>query len=144
MGVHIEDIEEEIVDKLKADILNIHVQSFPDNASKFQNIHVNGSLLVRYLGSSYSEPEANSRSVLVQGRTHEWEITIIDKSLKLKDAHQGVYNRIEQVRNALSGYTVPSLPDATILYPIRDGFVNSQAGMWQYEIIFSFIEPSSE
>lgn len=141
---HLEAIEDDIVAKLTADITDVHVQSYPSNPNNYQLIHPNGALLVRYLGSNYTEPDPNSKKVLVQDRVHEWEITVLDKNLRLTKAHQGVYGRIEQVRESLSGYTISTLPDATILFPIRDDFIGTQGGRWQYEIVFGFIEPASE
>jgi hypothetical protein len=141
--VNLETVEDAIVAKL-AEITNVHVQSWPDNPNDFNHIHPSASLLVRYNGSSYNEPEPNNQKFLTQTRTAQWIVTVIQRSLKLKDGHQGIYALLESVRAKLSGYTPASLSDASIMWPTGDRFVSEQAGTWLYEMTFSHTYPETE
>jgi len=137
-------VENDLITKL-SEITNVDVRSWPDNPTEFNHLHPNGSLLVRYNGSNYTNPpEANNQKFLTQTRTFEWIVTVIQRSLKLKKGHQGVYTLIESVRSKLSGYTITNQSDASILWPINDRFVAEDGGKWVYEITFAFTAPEHE
>jgi hypothetical protein len=142
--MNIETVEDDIITKL-GDISNVKIQSWPENPEQFNHLHPNGSILVRYNGSSYENPpEPNNQKFLTQTRTYQWIITAIQRSLKLKDGHQGVYALIESIRSTLSGYTITSMSDASVMWPIGDRFVSERGGIWIYEMVFAFTSPEHE
>lgn len=134
-------IENDIVAKLQAEITTsgVTIESFPrDPQSKYPLYAKTAAILVRYQGSSYEEPVPNVKKTIVQNRSADWAITVLAKGLT---GHTGVYTYLQQVRQALTGYTVGTTNEATIayssvMYPVRDAFVSEDAGTWEYEMIF--------
>ena len=49
----INDIENQIIERLKSKIKDVQVQGFPEKPSEFRLIHPIGALLVHYQGASY-------------------------------------------------------------------------------------------
>lgn len=142
--MNLETVEDDIISKLE-DISGVEVRSWPNNPSDFNLLHPGGSLLVRYNGSNYENPPIpNNQKFLTQTRTFQWIVTIVQKSLKFTDGHQGVYTLIESVRDTLSGYTITDQSDASIMWPIGDRFISEDAGTWIYEIVFAFTAPEHE
>lgn len=137
-------IEDDIIAKLKTDILGVAVESWPDNPANYQLLHPTGALLIRYLGSSYLTPEPNSQQKVVHDRASLWEISIMQLSLKETKGHQGIYTLIESVRASLTGYTITSLDDASVMHPTSDSFTREVGGTWLYKSIFTFTYPEAE
>lgn len=145
--MNIETIEDDIVQKLTTDIglATADIRSFPDDPREYTLTHPGGALLVRYDQSIFPDPEPNRRSFLIQDDVrHQWIITVMAKNLKLKNAHQGIYGLIESVRASLSGYTITSQPDFSILWPTGIRFVFENNGQWVYQISFAHMAPETE
>jgi hypothetical protein len=136
-------VENDIITKL-GDIPDIEIRSFPDSPSEYNLVHPGGALLVRYDGSDYQEPDGNNQRFLTQTRLFRWIITIVQKNLSFRNNHHGIYDLIELVRTTLSGYTITSKPDASIMYPIGDRFVSENQGTWIYQMTFLMTHPEHE
>ena len=145
--MNIETIEDDLITKLTADIglATAEIRSFPDDPAEYNLVHPGGAILVRYDQSIYPEPIPNRKSFLIQEEVrHQWIITVMQKSLKLKDGHQGVYGLVESVRTSLSGYTITSQADFSILWPTGVRFVSENEGTWVYQISFAHTAPETE
>lgn len=142
----LEAVENDIITRLKAQLNSPQpeIRSWPDNPRDYQVLDPQGAVLVRYLASNYQDPEANDEKTLVQERRIEYAVDCAQKSLKRTKAHQGVYDLIEQVRQALSGYTPNSLADASIMWPGSDRWVQERGGIWLYTTTWVFTFPESE
>jgi len=137
-------VENDIIAKLIADISGVKVESWPDNPADYRLLHPGGALLIRYQGSTYPTPEPNSQKIVVQDRVSNWEISIMQQSLKDTKGQHGIYTLLESVRASLTGYTITGLADASIMYPTGDSFTREDAGMWLYSMAFAFTFPEAE
>jgi len=142
--MNLETAEDDLITRLET-IDNVEVRSWPDDPAEFNHIHPNASILIRYNGSGYDNPPTpNNQKFLTQERTFQWVVSILRKSLRLTNGHQGIYTILESVRTTLSGYTITSQSDASIMWPVSDRFVSQAQGRWLYEMIFAFTAPETE
>jgi hypothetical protein len=132
--------EKAIVQQLQAAFENvvIEVLSFPADPEEFEPKHPNGSVLVRFDGSTYGELEATD--VVIQWRKMEWDIRILVRELGwnfggVGDQGVGAYAVIETVRQALTGFIVTGFKPA---YPARDRFIGYREGYWGYSATYVF------
>lgn len=133
---------DDIVTKLTTDISGVNIESFPqDPVRYYRNLHRTGAILVAYDGSEFEPPDANRKRDLEQMRTIDWKITIVHRDLIEED---GIYANVENVRESLSGYTVNSLVESTVLRPIRDGSLGRDGSNWFHEMIFRHEIPEVE
>ena len=139
-------VEDDIVAKLTTVIsdTNIDIRSWPNDPAFFQSLKQGGAILVRYAGSDYLPPEPNRQKKVIQDRSPQWNIDIIQKSLKKFKAHQGIYTLIESIRAALTGYTITGLSDAGVMWPISDNFTEEAAGTYVYTLVYTFTFPEAE
>lgn len=133
-------VEDDIISRLLSEISTNtpKIRSFPTNPKEFQLLHPKGAILVRYNGSTSEVPDPNNQAKAVQTTVCSWVVNIVTKSLKKEKGHQGTYALIESVREALVGYTITGLPDASIMYHVNDGFEDETAGTWIYRMAFAF------
>ena len=136
-------VENDIVTRLNT-ISGITAVSFPDDPADFQKTMEGGVLLVRYNGSNYEDPEPNNQPKVVQLRTLEWQVVILSKSYADSKKHQGAYTLIELVRAKLTGYTPTGFSDASIMFPLNDGFRSEEAGYHIYTANYAFTFPEAE
>lgn len=92
-----------------------------------------GRLIVGYAGSEFSA--ASSKTVGLQRRTLEWELSLDYKDLQ---THKANYVVIQKILDLLTGFQ-PLDCDGKFgeLYPVRDGFIANQEGYWKYSIRFA-------
>ena len=147
------DAENDIVAKLQADITDLEIKCFQtDPRRDFKTLHPIGSVLVRYDSSDYEVPTPNRAQVITQQRTARWAIWVIFRGLITandKDEADGLYVRLDEVRESLTGYTVgtqsgSAVADASVMYPIRDQFIDEDDGIWFHEIVFEHTVPEVE
>lgn len=137
--------ESDIVSKLDGDLSGVKVQAYPERPDNFKLIHPNGAVLVRYSGSYFDDSVPNRNKETDQRRVLEWTITVLNRNLHShKGATYGIYTLIESVRESLTGYTVNSLTQSTVLTPIRDQFITQAGGVWEHEILFNHSIPEVE
>lgn len=120
----IEDTENEIVEKLSADIPNVLIQPFPDDPLNFQMISVDAAILVRYDGSVFSPTKAIG--FVNQVSITSFCIEIITRHLR---THQGAYIYLDQVRNSLTGFQPQGYSK---MRPAKEKCVGSKSGLWYY------------
>jgi len=131
--------EGEIVARLKDSLgVLVHVQAWPDAVESFQYTQPNGAVLVRFSSDTYSAPVANRAGKVIQDRTAEWSIVALHRNLS---SHSGVYPLLESIRSALTGWTLPSAPESTVLFPIRGGFIGRAPDKWIYQLVFGHTLP---
>lgn len=136
-------VEDDIVSRLNT-ITGIKAVSWPDAPQDYQKTFPGGVFLVRYNGSNYEDPEPNNQPKVVQLRTLEWQIAILSKSYKATKKHQGAYDHIESIRAKLTGHTPTGFSDASIMYPLGDGFLSEEAGYHIYTANYAFTFPEAE
>lgn len=141
--------EQDLETKLKTDIANIKVESYPDDPDNYICSASKGALLIRYTGSVYSEMdlEAVRGKVISQERTVEWIISILYRNLTSHtNLTAGIYTYLEAVRESLTGYTIDSIDEAGIMYPVKDGFFarDKAKKLWEYEIVFRHTIPETK
>ena len=127
--MNIRNIENIIIEKLKADFPEILVQGFPDKPSEFILLHPAGALLVHYQGGSYSNTQA--LSFITQEAHKEFAVTIVTRNLR---GNAGAYEYLDKVKSALSGFKID---ECSLIYPVKDYFISENSGIWQYGINFS-------
>ena len=127
--MNIKNIENSIIEKLKADFPEILVIGFPDKPSEFILLHQIGALLVHYQGGNYSNTQA--LSYITQDAQKEFSITIVTRNLR---GNAGAYDYLDKVKASLSGFKID---ECSLLYPVKDFFISENAGIWQYGINFS-------
>lgn len=147
------DVENDIIDELEANITGIEIKAFPaDPNDIFKSLHPVGAVLLRYDSSDYTVPVPNRTKTISQVRTARWVIWILYKNLSghnENDESDGIYVRLKQVREALTGYTIgtqsgSAVADASVMYPVRDNFMDWQEGKWIHEIVFEHTVPEVE
>jgi Gp37 protein len=130
--------ETAIVAQLTQAISVVEVLAFPSDWETFEPKHQNGSLLVRYDGSTYGELEASD--VVTQWRKMNWEMLILVRELGWLfggegDQGVGAYGLIEQVRQALTGFAITGFKPA---FPTKDQFIGYREGYWAYAAMYAF------
>lgn len=135
--MNIEDIEQGIIGRLKDKITGVAIEGFPERPSEYNLLHAKGALLVRYAGSSFSEPRATD--IIYQHRRVEFEVTVVMRHLR---SHEGAYAYLDAVRIALTGYR--PYPNCEKMYPVKEEFIGEDAGIWQYAITFAMTMPAIE
>lgn len=142
--------ETELITKLEAELLpadSIEVKSYPNDFLDYigQLSHIGGAILIAWQGSFADPPDPNSESVLTQIITHNWQFTILEENLSTTGNQNGIYDRIEEVRKILSGFTPPGFEDSTVLWPVDAGFLAREKGTYIYQLTMAHqIEESEE
>jgi len=130
------EIENQIIEQIKSQINDLHIQGFPEKPSEFRLTHPKGAILVHYQGGNYSE--SKSLGYMVQDKKLEFSVTVITKNLR---SHEGSYFYLDKVRQILTGYR----PDnCSKMQPIKEDFLSEDNGIWQYSINFSLTTPTIE
>lgn len=130
-------IEDSIIERLKAKLPGILIQSYPDNPEIWEPTHPVGALLVRYSDGEYGD--IKDTAVVIQDRDMMFEITLAMWSLRGKQG--GIYSHLEAVRGGLTGFKPPNCTRK--MTPAGEGFVGRSQGLanksrrlWQYQITF--------
>src|SRR5574344_326277 len=129
--MNITEIENKIVEKLKAKLPDLLVDSFPEKPQDFVFTHPKGAVLVHYQGSNYGNIE--STDIVFQDKKMEYAITLVTRNLRTKNS--GAYAILEQVKSILTGFR---LDGYSKMYPTKEGFLSENNGIWQYAINFEF------
>jgi hypothetical protein len=120
----IDTIETAIVNQLKSQITDLPVYAFPDKPEDFKKLpSQNGLILVSYGGSGFEEP--TNLDELIQERTLEFTITLQIKDLR---SHDGAYHYLEQISDALSGYSPQG--NRRVMYQVEEGFIDMVKNVW--------------
>jgi len=132
----INEIENQIIERINSKINDLHIQGFPEKPSEFRLTHPKGAILVHYQGGNYSE--SKSLGYMVQDKKLEFSVTVVTKNLR---SHEGSYFYLDKVRQILTGYR----PDnCSKMQPIKEDFLSEDNGIWQYSINFSLTTPTIE
>jgi len=132
----INEIENQIIERINSKINDLHIQGFPEKPSEFRLTHPKGAILVHYQGGNYSE--SKSLGYMVQDKKLEFSVTVVTKNLR---SHEGSYFYLDKVRQILTGYR----PDnCSKIQPIKEDFLSEDNGIWQYSINFSLTTPTIE
>lgn len=115
--------------RLQVKITELEVENFPDDPDAYRLNHHLGALLVHYHGSKYGP--SKDTGLVVQQRLIAMEVTLVLRSLYGDD---GINERIESVRRALTGFCPPGFSK---LKPISDEFISHKCGEWRHVIDFS-------
>lgn len=132
----ISTVENQIIERLKSKIPELHIEGFPEKPAEFRLVHPKGAILVHYQGGNYSEQKA--LAVIVQDKKLEFSITIVIKHLR---THEGAYGYLDRVRNILTGFKPEG---GNKMIPVKDEFIGEDNGIWQYSINFTTVIPVLE
>lgn len=116
-------------------------RSFPENPAEFVPKAHGIEHLVRYAGSSWEEPAPNRSGVIIQEARHEFVVVSVYRHLT---GHGGMYAHLTALQTKLTGYTIPSVAQATVLRPVRQSFIREERGIWWYETVFAMTCPEAE
>jgi len=131
-------IEDAIIKRLEVKTAKrVLVQCYPDDPEIYEPTHPVGALLVRYTEGNYGN--TRDTSLVIQDREMLFEITLAMWSLRGKQG--GIYEYMEAVRAALTGFIPPTCNKKLI--PVGEGYVGRSSGLkaknrrlWQYQITF--------
>lgn len=135
-------LEAQIKSTDTSDLTAPKIQSFPQEPEiHFENINAQGEILVRLEFGDGSIPIANRESVINQDINVNWGIYIVHPQLV---THTGIYNWIEKIKDALTGWAVTEWADSTPLYMTNFSFIEESGGIWMYQMIFQHTLEESE
>ncbi len=117
--------------KKKINPTEASVGVFPDNSTSYIPKHATCDILINYQGSKYKEAGVN---VGVKTRSLSFEVRVITRGYSGKS---GAVEMLERVIEALWAKK-PSSGElgGTRLEAVADGFLTSEAGIWQYYYLF--------
>jgi hypothetical protein len=124
--------ERAIIERLKPEFPSAVVDAWPDTPEQYQLLHNKGAVLVSYRGRSAVEEQ----SFCCNGRVLTFNIIVIFRNLRQRDAHQGVYDALEILDNSLTDWE-PEIEGCGAFEFVRDGFTREDAGVWMYSANFS-------
>ena len=127
--VHLEDIESQIVQHLKANIIGLSIEAYPDNPVHYPMRHPKGAILLHYSGSRF-QPSLYEE-VIAQIQQIAFDIIIVVRSLR---GNGGAYTIMDQVRETLTGFQINNVDK---FQPIEEEFITEENGIWQYGMRFS-------
>ena len=134
--MNIETIENNIIEKLKSKLTDLLIESFPEKPQEFVFTHPKGAILIHYQGGSYGNIQ--SLDVIVQNKKMEFALTIVTRNLR---SNSGAYALLEEIKSILTGFKIDG---CSKMYPVKEGFLVENNGIWQYTINFELTTPSIE
>lgn len=132
----INQLEEQIISRLKQEIPDLLIEGFPEKPEQFQLIHPKGAILVHYQGADYSNTKATD--AIVQDKKLEFALTVVTRHLR---SNEGAYAYLDDIRRILTGYKIDG---CSKMYPVKENFLSENAGIWQYSINFVLTTPVIE
>ena len=132
----INEIENEIIERIKSKISDLHIEGFPEKPSEFRLTHPIGAILVHYQGGSYSD--SKSIGCIVQDKKLEFSITVVTRNLR---SYKGSYFYQDKIRQIITGFRPLC---CTKMQPVKEEFISEDNGIWQYSINFSLTTPTIE
>ena len=116
--------EARIITLLAPAFPDFKVDPWPDNMARYQLLHNKGAILVSYRSRTGSGDDP----MCLQDRQSVFAVTVASRNLRQRDAHQGVYDALEEIDSILSdnGFSF-----------VRDGFTSEDSGVWLYTMQFS-------
>lgn len=135
-------IEGAILDRLKEAAADYPARIFPNNPTQARALlDAQGEYLLRYEGSRYSQARPTKGGAIIQDRSSLWAVTARNRNLSPDRNSPGIYSMLEAARVALVKWTVPGIPDATVITVVSDGFSEEVEGIWEYTTVFGFTFP---
>lgn len=140
------DFEDKLIARIGTVSTNIKIVSYPNNFDTYisQLTHPGGAILTVWQGSGWNLPEPNKVKRLSQKALYNWQFTVINKNLKLNKNQYGIYERIEEIRTNLSGFTPDGFDDAGVLFPVSAGFLEKRNAFYVYQITMAHEIEESE
>ncbi|OGI31341.1 MAG: hypothetical protein A2287_02810, partial [Candidatus Melainabacteria bacterium RIFOXYA12_FULL_32_12] len=120
------EIENQIIQRIKENIPELHVEGFPEKPSEYRLIHPKGAILVHYQEAQYTE--SKSIGYIVQDKKLEFSVTVVARNLR---NHEGAYFYLDKIRQILTGYRPHN---CSKMQPKKDDFLCENSGIWQYAI----------
>ena len=124
--------ENQIVSRLKEDIVNAQIEPFPDNADKFKPLKPR-CILVGYEGKLRLENDTGRGTL--QGNVERYRLLFMYQNRR---THQGLLNDLELAEYVLSGYKI----DGTFLSLADESFdgYDDNKSRWIYSMTFEHVE----
>lgn len=129
----IEAAEIALIERIKT-VTGARVEAFPEDPSLYVTLQPELVHLVRFEGVAFNDPTPNNAARIVQDVRIEFVVVSAYRHLK---AHGGIYAHLEALRQALTGYTLPDIVQASALWPVRQSILKEEKGLWWYQSIFA-------
>ena len=133
----IEQIEKAFIAWLNDVIPDLPAESFPDDPESYDLLHERGVVLVRYNGTTFTEPE--TLGLTTQSGETEFVLSVL--AFSLTDPN-GIYALLTKVLRAICGKSFNGSTHVKIKNVAFAGV--SAIGRWQYDITASFDLPIVE
>jgi len=131
------DIQANILQRLRSKVSGVassHILEFPNPTGRDGQVQVKGpygAVFLHYGSTAWSPPR--ERLTMTQAGDMSWVVTIVTRSYN--DAH-GALTILDEVYEALTGYSPYDDDDTKSLYPVRDGFLQRDEAFWWYFVEF--------
>lgn len=142
MAVSVADIasmEAQITERIREYVPGLLVERVRSlQPSEYQLKAAEGVALVMYGGARYGFPDSAARK---QRRDPSMLVLVAGRNLGAEDAHQGVYESLERIREALTGFEVV-VPGKLRLefYPSEERPVAEREGVFWYQLTVTGID----
>lgn len=117
----------DVKDHLNKRITEVVIELFPDDPENYHLSHPSGAVLISYQGSRYGDVQ--DITFTNQERTIELSLTILTRS---QWDESGAIALLDQVRNAMAGFTALNCKKATIK---SEQFMGVETGIWSYQML---------
>lgn len=129
------ELESALIARVKA-VLNgnnqdICIAGFPGADDERARPGRQGQILIGYARSRF-QPQGGEPLTL--NTTAEFEVALMLRDLR---THTGAYPILDLVRRSLTGYWVPCDNVAGKCYPVQEGFLKIEEGIWYYSQTFA-------
>lgn len=137
----INTIESSLVAQLNTTLKGVvEVGHYPDLPESYRLTHRVGAALVQFESDDFAPPE--DTAAVIQERTLRFRVEVVARDLgwayggPSSGPSPGVYQILESVRDALTGYQVPGCRKA---YPVDTKFRarDKEGAVWYYEMTFA-------
>lgn len=129
----IAQIESAMVDRLKLAMPDIVVDAYPESPDKYQTLHNKGAVLVSYRNRNRIEDSATFCGL--NESECFFNINILIRHLRQRDANQGAYDLLELIEEELHEWE-PGIDGCGAFEFVRDGFIREDGGLWMYGMVF--------
>jgi hypothetical protein len=121
----IAELEMAILEQLQEDITEYQIELFPDNVSEYDLIHPNGSILIVYAGTNYTNPKMIQQLAFV-----DYNLIVLSRNLR---SHTGAYAIIDKARKSITSMNINN----SSFFCKSEKFVSNENDIWIYELSFS-------
>ena len=132
----IAEIENSIIDRLRPLLKDFNVEAYPDNPDSYDLKHNKGAVLVS-LKSKNRINDSESFCGYKESFCY-FNVFILCRHLRAKDAHQGIYDALEIAEHALDDWQ-PELDNCDCFEFMQGGFISKGENVFIYGALFKIL-----